>query len=81
MLWGSGSCTDGISRAVARQEQGSRHPSPVRDGSSLLLVGPQIVLPQQDAVLVIRSRVWGEELPLPLLLARVGGRRGGRHLS
>lgn len=33
-----------IFRAIARQEQRSSHPSPVRDSSSLLLVGPQIAL-------------------------------------
>lgn len=43
MLWGSGSCTDRIFRAVARDEQ-RQLPSLVRDGSFLLLVGPQIAV-------------------------------------
>lgn len=39
------------------------------------------VLPQQDALLVMHSRVWREELPLTLPIAGVGGRSGRRHLS
>jgi len=42
VLWGSGSCRDVIFRSAAREEQKSRHPSPMRDSSSLLLVGPRI---------------------------------------
>lgn len=83
MLRESGNCMDGICRAVAWEKQSRRHPSPVRDSSSTLLMGPQI----SSAALSYLGKMhlwwhaqgYGEKSWFASADCR--GRRGRRHLS
>lgn len=71
VLWGSGSHTDGIFRAVSKLEQ---RPTPITYETPNCLCSS--IAPHQDTLLVANSRAGREELPLPLLTARsVGGKK------